>query len=34
MHHQKVAAKHLCDPDYCNYVKARIKAAEKTEKED
>jgi radical SAM protein with 4Fe4S-binding SPASM domain len=34
MAHQKVAAKHLCDPDYCNYVKARIKAAEKTEKED
>ena len=34
MNHQKVAAKHLCDPDYCNYMKARIKAAEKTEKED
>jgi len=34
MAHQKVAAKHLCDPDYCNYMKARIKAAEKTEKED
>lgn len=29
MHHAKVAAQHLCDPDYCNYVKARYKAAEK-----
>ena len=34
MAHQKVAAKHLCDPDYCNYMKARIKAAEKTEKDN
>jgi radical SAM protein with 4Fe4S-binding SPASM domain len=29
MHHQKVAGKHLCDPDYCNYVKALFKAREK-----
>ena len=28
MHHQKVAAKHQCDPDYCNYQKARYKASE------
>ena len=34
MRHPKGAAKHQCDPDYCNYMKARIKAAEKTEKED
>ena len=34
MQHPKGAAKHQCDPDYCNYMKARIKAAEKTEKED
>ena len=33
MQHQKVAAKHLCDPNYCNNLKARFKAAEKTEKE-
>ena len=33
MHHQKVAARHLCDPDFCNYVKARYKAAQKTEKD-
>jgi radical SAM protein with 4Fe4S-binding SPASM domain len=33
MAHQKVAAKHLCDPDFCNNLKARYKAAEKTEKE-
>ncbi len=31
--HQKVAVKHQCDPDYCSYIKARFKAAEKTEKE-
>ena len=31
MCHPKGAAKHQCDPDYCNYVKARIKAAENTE---
>ena len=29
MAHQKVAAKHLCDPDYCNHVKALFKAYEK-----
>jgi MoaA/NifB/PqqE/SkfB family radical SAM enzyme len=29
--HQKVAARHLCDPDYCNYRKARYKADQKTE---
>ena len=29
--HQKVAAKHQCDLDYCNYVKAIIKGAEKTQ---
>ena len=29
MYHQKVAAKHQCDPDFCNYLKARYKAAEK-----
>ena len=34
MRHPKGAAKHQCDPDYCNYVKARIKAAEKTEKDN
>ena len=34
MRHPKGAAKHQCDSDYCNYMKARIKAAEKTEKED
>ena len=34
MHHTKFAAKHLCDPDYCTYQKARYKATEKTEKED
>ena len=33
MHHQKVAAKHQCDPEFCNNLKARYKAAEKTEKE-
>lgn len=32
MNHQKVAAQHQCDLDFCNYVKARYKAAEKTEK--
>ena len=32
MNHQKVAAQHQCDPDFCNYVKARYKVAEKTEK--
>ena len=31
MYHQKVAAKHQCDPDFCNYLKARLKATEKTE---
>jgi hypothetical protein len=30
MNHQKVAAKHQCDTDFCNYIKARYKAAEKT----
>jgi len=30
MNHQKVAAKHQCDTDFCNYIKARFKAAEKT----
>ena len=34
MAHQKVAAKHLCDPDYCTYVKARYKALEKTQKDN
>ena len=34
MRHPKGAAKHQCDPDYCNNMKARYKAAEKTEKED
>ena len=34
MNHSKVAAKHQCDTDYCNNVKARYKAAEKLEKED
>ena len=34
MNHSKVSAQHQCDPDYCNYVRARYKAAEKTEKED
>ena len=29
MNHLKVAAKHQCDPDYCKYVKARSKAAQK-----
>lgn len=32
MHHLKVAAQHQCNPDYCNYVRARYKAAEKNEK--
>ena len=32
MNHSKVAAKHQCDTDYCNYVRARYKAAEKNEK--
>ena len=30
MNHQKVATKHQCDTDFCNYIKARFKAAEKT----
>ena len=29
VHHPKGAAKHQCDPDFCNYLKARYKAAEK-----
>ena len=29
--HPKVAAKHLCNPDYCNKQKARYKAFQKTE---
>ncbi len=32
MAHQKVAAKHQCDPDFCNYVKAQYKATQETEK--
>ncbi len=32
--HQKVAAKHQCDPDYCNYLKAKYKAFQKTEKDN
>jgi MoaA/NifB/PqqE/SkfB family radical SAM enzyme len=32
VHHQEVAAKHQCNPDYCNYLKAIIKSAEKKEK--
>ena len=32
MWHQKVAAKHQCDPDYCNYLKAQYKATQETEK--
>ena len=32
MYHPKVAAKHQCDPDYCNYVKAQYKATQETEK--
>ena len=32
--HQKVAAKHLCDPDFCNYLKAKFRASEKTEKDN
>ena len=34
MHHPKGAAKHQCDPDYCNYVKARYKTVEKTQKDN
>jgi radical SAM protein with 4Fe4S-binding SPASM domain len=34
MNHSKVAAKHQCDPDYCNYVKARYKTVEKTQKDN
>lgn len=34
MHHQKLAARHQCDPDYCNNLKAGYKAAEKTEKDN
>ena len=34
MRHPKGAAKHQCDPDYCNYVKARYKALEKTQKDN
>lgn len=29
VHHQKVAVRHQCDPDYCYYMKALIKAREK-----
>ena len=32
VYHKEVAAKHQCNPDYCNYLKAIIKATEKTEK--
>jgi hypothetical protein len=34
MRHPKGAAKHQCDPDYCNYLKARYKAAAKAEKDN
>ena len=33
MQHPKVAAKHQCDPEFCNYLKARHRVTEKTEKE-
>ena len=32
VHHQKFAAKHQCDPDYCNNLKEKFRATEKTEK--
>ena len=32
--HSKVAAKHMCDPDYCNDLKARYKAAEEAENDN
>lgn len=32
MNHQKVAAKHQCDPDFCNHLKVRYKAFRKKEK--
>ena len=32
--HPKEAVKHQCDLDYCNYVKAIIKGAEKTQKDN
>ena len=34
MHHPKVAAQHLCDSDYCNKLKAKYKAFQKTEKDN
>jgi radical SAM protein with 4Fe4S-binding SPASM domain len=34
VHHQKLAARHQCDPDYCNYLKAKYKAFQKTEKDN
>lgn len=34
MHHQKMAAQHLCDPDYCNFLKGRYKAVKKTRNEE
>ena len=33
MNHQKVAARHLCDPEHCNSVKARYKAINNIKKE-
>jgi len=33
-YHQKVAAKHLCDPDFCNNMKARYKTAQATKKDN
>ena len=30
--HSIVAAQHLCDPDFCNYLKAKFRASGKTEK--
>ena len=34
MLHSKVAAKHQCDSDYCNFRKALYRAAQKSEKDD
>ena len=34
VNHSKVAAKHQCNPDYCNYVKARYKAEVANEKDN
>jgi radical SAM protein with 4Fe4S-binding SPASM domain len=34
VHHQKLAVRHQCDPDYCNYLKAKYKVFQKIEKEN